>query len=129
MIPKLRPSREDEVRRLYRVEVSTAARIEEKYKFTYGGRTFTAQDEGGEVAFSTETSYALQVFMTRGNISASLPPLDLAKGIADLHGIVNPSHISLLQFALSEHDHERLRDVFQREGIYVSQTPTEGKAP
>ncbi|RYP53097.1 hypothetical protein DL768_001874 [Monosporascus sp. mg162] len=118
LIPKQRPNRDALVREFFRVEVNVSARIVQKYTFEYGGRSFSGNDGQGEVSLS-EHNGRLQVFMTRDNISAMPPPLELMNGICDRYDITNPVHRNLVQFALSEDSQERLLNAFARQGVHV----------
>ncbi|RSL88992.1 hypothetical protein CEP52_015037 [Fusarium oligoseptatum] len=122
LIPKQRDGRDTLVEGVFRVEVNIAAEIAQKYTFEYGGRSFSGAEGPGEVALS-ERSGRLQVFMTRENISATVPPPELGNQICDRYGIVNPSHRNLIQFALGEDSPRRLASTFAREGIHALDPP------
>ncbi|RSM02003.1 hypothetical protein CDV31_011086 [Fusarium ambrosium] len=122
LIPKQRDGRDTLVEGVFRVEVNIAAEIAQKYTFEYGGRSFSGAEGPGEVALS-ERSGRLQVFMTRENISATVPPPELGNQICDRYGIVNPSHRNLIHFALGEDSPRRLASTFAREGIHALDPP------
>ncbi|KAF4467774.1 heterokaryon incompatibility [Fusarium albosuccineum] len=82
-----------------------AAEIVENYSFEYGLRSFSGADSRGDVCLS-ESNGRLQVFMTRENILATLPPPELGNRICDRYNITNPAHRHLVHFALGEHGQE-----------------------
>ncbi|KAH6898099.1 hypothetical protein B0T10DRAFT_535063 [Thelonectria olida] len=125
LIPKSRQDRDKEVTQLHRLDVNLCASIVCRYKLSYGGRVFHGTDGQTEVTVSVKDD-RLQIFMTRYSISSSLLPPKLVNSIADLYGIVK-SHRALVQFALSENNHDRLGDIFQSEGIYVTDSLYQGQ--
>lgn len=118
LIPKQRQNRDSLVEEFFRVEVNIAAKIVQKFTFEYGLRSFSGVDGQGEVCLS-EHNGRLQVFMTRDNISATLPPPELGNRICDRYDIINPVHRHLVHFSLGEHSQERLSSAFAREGVHV----------
>lgn len=128
LIPKELDNRYRLAGEFFRVEVNIAAKILQNYKFEYNSRKFSGGDCPGEVALS-EHDGRLQVFMTRNNISATMPPPELGNKLCDRLGITNAVHRSLIYFTLVENDQERLFDAFAREGIYVPESDLKGKQP
>ncbi|KAI8716452.1 HET domain-containing protein [Fusarium sp. LHS14.1] len=124
LIPKQLEGRDALVGEALGVEVNIAAGIVQKYTFEYGGRQFSGADGPGEVALS-ERDGRLQVFMTRENISATVPPPELGNDICDRYGIVNPAYRNLVHFALGENSAQRLSSAFTREGIHVPYSDNE----
>ncbi|EEU43645.1 uncharacterized protein NECHADRAFT_82646 [Fusarium vanettenii 77-13-4] len=127
LIPKQLEGRDDLVGEVLGVEVNLAAGIVQKYTFEYGGRHFSGADGPGEVALSKRNG-RLQVFMTRENILATVPPPELGNEICDRYGIVNPAYRNLVHFSLGENSPRRLSSAFTREGIHVPYSDNETAA-
>ncbi len=73
LIPKSRPDRDMDMLKVWRVEVSIAARIAQKYTFTHFKRIIFGQEGDGQVAFKMEKD-RLQIFMTSNyNLSTHAP--------------------------------------------------------
>jgi hypothetical protein len=122
LIPKSKLDDRDTITtQLQNVQVSTVARVVQKHTFSYGGCPYSGLEDEGGVSLSAQDNH-LQIIMTKDDISASSPPLELINGIIRHCGVVDPVHRNLAQFILSEENHKRLKDACLREGIHVPDT-------
>ncbi|KAH8669611.1 hypothetical protein BGZ60DRAFT_564070 [Tricladium varicosporioides] len=116
LIPTSNPKRPLIEAQLKNIKISSASSITQEYVLNCGSDNITGRPDQGQVA-SVMDEDSLQIFLTEDGITSYTPPFELISLLADICGITDGSHRSLLQTAVSETSLRRIQEMFYREGL------------
>lgn len=108
------------MRQIDEVRVSVAADIFQTFTLNVGSDEIHGNPVPCQIA-SSYTGNLLNIFVTEECASAEFPSYDLVSLIADLCGIKDPNHCSLLYTALSSSSMRSIYSTFIQQGLHVKE--------
>ena len=105
-------------RQIEEVRVDVATDMSQTFTLNLAGTEIHGSPVRGQVSLSN-TADSLSLLMTEECAAAQCPPYELVNLLADVCGIKDPNHYSLLNTTLSSSSLEEISSTFTQQGISV----------
>jgi hypothetical protein len=105
-------------RQIEKMRASIATDISQTFILNIAGTEILGSDVRGQVSLSYTENF-LNLLMTEECAAAKCPPYELVTLIANICGIEDPKHFSLLYLTLSNSNMESINSTFKQQGIYI----------